>query len=266
MTMAPPLAGSPRVQGHRDYVIKSLLHGLTGPVDGKTYTQVMIPMGTQKDDWIAAVGSYVRNSFGNSGSLITSTDVGRVRAGTSGRKALWTAAEIESSLPVLLQAQPSWKLTASHNAGAAANGLTLAGWNSGEPQKAGMYFQVELPEPVRLVEIQFTAAGGGRLGGGSAQAAAAQVAAGTRTAAQLAALGADPAAAPALGFPRQYQVLTSLDGQRWSAPAATGQGGALTIVALPPTRAKALRIAVTGNATDAPAWVIQNLRLLVAPR
>src|SRR3982751_5460222 len=44
-TMAPPLAGSPRVQGHRDYVIKVILNGLTGPLDGKTYQEVMVPMG-----------------------------------------------------------------------------------------------------------------------------------------------------------------------------------------------------------------------------
>ena len=35
--MAPPLAGSPRVQGHRDYVINTLLHGMTGPIAGQTY-------------------------------------------------------------------------------------------------------------------------------------------------------------------------------------------------------------------------------------
>ena len=64
--MAPPLAGSPRVNGHRDYIIKAVLHGLTGPVDDKTYTEVMIPMGTNADEWVAAVASYVRNSFGNS--------------------------------------------------------------------------------------------------------------------------------------------------------------------------------------------------------
>ena len=45
MTMAPPLAGSPRVQAHRDYVVKVLLKGLTGPLDGKTYREVMVPMG-----------------------------------------------------------------------------------------------------------------------------------------------------------------------------------------------------------------------------
>ncbi len=52
-TMAPPLAGSPRVQGHRDYVINVLLNGLTGPVDGRTYTEVMVPMASNSDEWIA---------------------------------------------------------------------------------------------------------------------------------------------------------------------------------------------------------------------
>ena len=56
-TMAPALAGSRRVQDYRDYVIKALLHGVTGPVDGDTYSEVMVPMGTNKDDWIAAVAS-----------------------------------------------------------------------------------------------------------------------------------------------------------------------------------------------------------------
>ena len=65
--MAPSIAGSPRVQGHRDYVIKVLLHGLTGPLNGRTYTNVMVPMGSQKDDWVAAIGSYIRNDFGNTG-------------------------------------------------------------------------------------------------------------------------------------------------------------------------------------------------------
>ena len=66
--MAPPLAGSPRVQGHRDYVINTLLHGMTGPIAGQTYSgQVMLPMGAQNDQWIANIASYVRNSFGNTG-------------------------------------------------------------------------------------------------------------------------------------------------------------------------------------------------------
>ena len=65
--MAPPLAGSPRVNGHRDYVIKALLHGMTGPSTDKTYTRGHDPDGRQNDEWIAAIASYVRNSFGNTG-------------------------------------------------------------------------------------------------------------------------------------------------------------------------------------------------------
>ena len=115
-TMAPALAGSPRVNGHRDYIIKVVLNGLAGPVDGKTYTDMMIPMGSQNDEWIAAVGSFVRNNFGNSGGFITPADVARVRAATAGRKALWTLPELAASMPTALFTD-GWKLTASHNAG-----------------------------------------------------------------------------------------------------------------------------------------------------
>ena len=69
--LAPSIAGSPRVQAHRDFVIKTLLHGLTGPIAGTTYPQVMIPMGTQSDQWVADIGSYIRNAFGNTGTFIS---------------------------------------------------------------------------------------------------------------------------------------------------------------------------------------------------
>ncbi len=59
--LGPPLASSPRVLGPSDYVINTLLHGLTGPLDGINYPDVMIAMGIQNDEWIAAIGSYVRN-------------------------------------------------------------------------------------------------------------------------------------------------------------------------------------------------------------
>ena len=81
--MAPPLAGSPRVQGHRDYVIKTLLHGMTGPLAGQTYTQVMLPMGAQNDQWIANVASFIRNEFGNTAAFISPAEVARVRAATA---------------------------------------------------------------------------------------------------------------------------------------------------------------------------------------
>jgi mono/diheme cytochrome c family protein/glucose/arabinose dehydrogenase len=160
--MAPPLAGSPRVQGPREYVIKTLLHGMTGPIEGKTYAAgVMVPMGTNSDEWIASVASYVRNSFGNTGGLVTAADVARVRAATAGRTSLWTLNEALASLPKPVPIQPAWKATASHNAAAASGALNFAGWTSGGPQEPGMWFQIELPNPVSLTEIEFVSAAGG---------------------------------------------------------------------------------------------------------
>ncbi|MEP6918872.1 MAG: HEAT repeat domain-containing protein, partial [Acidobacteriota bacterium] len=162
--MAPPLAGSPRVQAHRDYVIKVLLNGLTGPVAAKTYPEVMVPMGGSSDEWVAGVASHVRNSFGNSAGMVTAADVARVRRDTAGRKALWTVAELEASLPRPIDPL-QWKLSASHAPADAAGAVTLRGWNSGVPQAAGMWFQVELPQPVTVTELQFNSASLNRAGG-----------------------------------------------------------------------------------------------------
>ena len=288
VTMAPPLAGSPRVQAHRDYVIKVLLQGLTGPVDGKTYPEVMVPMGGSTDEWVAGIASYVRSSFGNSGGLVTPADVARVRAETSSRKALWTVPEIEASLPRMLDAQ-QWKLTASHSPETAAGAATLRGWNSGAPQAAGMWFAVELPQPVVVVELQFDSAGvggGGRAGrsappaavsgpapAGPPAAVGAPAAPGSATPASAGQRGA-PAppggrggAAPVAGYPRGYSVQVSLDGTSWSKPVAEGKGeGVRIVVTFPPTRAKFVRITQTETVADAPGWSIGNLRIYEAPR
>jgi hypothetical protein len=244
--LGPPLAGSPRVQGHRDYVVKVLLKGLAGPLDGRTYRDVMVPMGGT-DEWVAGIASYVRSSFGNSGGLVTPADVARVRAETAGRKTPWTLPELEASLPRQLDAA-QWKVTASHAAEAAAGAASLRGWSSGAPQAAGMWVTVELPQPAVVGELQFESAtiGGGR-GGRGAQAAT-------------------PAPAPVVGFPRGYMVQVSADGTNWSKAVVEGKGsGARTIITLPPTRAKFVRITQTGTAADAPPWSMRNLRLYEAP-
>jgi mono/diheme cytochrome c family protein len=81
---APPLAGSPRVKGDKIALTQLLLNGLTGPVDGKTYTDKMPSMWAQSDEWIAAVLSYIRNSseLGNKSSVVTAAEVKKIRANT----------------------------------------------------------------------------------------------------------------------------------------------------------------------------------------
>ena len=150
--MGPALAGSPRVTGHRDYVIKTLLHGMTGPLAGRTYTQVMLPMGSQTDQWIANVGSYIRNEFGNTASFIVPAEVASVRAATANRKAMWTYPELEVTLPRLLPVDPTWKAMASHNTERAPSGLTLAAWTTATPQAPDMWYQVELPQATMVTD------------------------------------------------------------------------------------------------------------------
>lgn len=81
---APPLAGSPRLRGDKIMDIQLLLHGLKGPVDGKSYPNTMPSFATQNDEWIASVLSYVRNSseLGNNSSIVTAQEIKKVRADT----------------------------------------------------------------------------------------------------------------------------------------------------------------------------------------
>ena len=243
--MAPALTGSPRVQGHRDYVIKVLLGGLSGPLDGRTYRDVMVPMGGT-DEWVAGIASYVRNSFGNTAGMVTPADVARVRAEVAARKTPWTVPEIEASLPRLVDAQ-QWTITASHAAEAAAGAATLRGWSSGMPQAPGMWLTVALPQPASVTELQFDSMVSMR-GGGRGR-------------------GADPAAStPVVGYPRGYSVQVSLDGATWSKPVAVGKGsGPRTTITFEPTRATFVRITQTDTPADAPAWSVRNLRVYEMP-
>jgi len=250
--LAPSLAGSARVNSHRDYVIKTVLHGLSGPVDGKSYPQVMVAMGSNRDQWVADIASYVRNSFGNAGTFATTEDVARVRSSTGDRKNPWTAIELDASLPRPLVPDASWKITASHDErpapqanaeggynfiGNAAGAVSFLGWTTGVPQQAGMWFQIELPAPLALTEIQFTSStvGGGRAG------------------------------APQMWtFPRGYQVQVSVDGNTWSAPVAAGQGvPGVTVITFAPVSARFVRITQTATAGDLPPWSMRLLRLYV---
>ncbi len=94
---APPLAGSPRVKGDKIALIQLLLYGLQGPVDGKTYNDIMPAMGGNDDEWIASVLSYVRNSseLGNQASVVTTEEVKTVRAHTPKMKEPFTLQLLE---------------------------------------------------------------------------------------------------------------------------------------------------------------------------
>lgn len=100
----PPLAGTKWVTQDEDRLIKLTLNGLHGPIEvlGKKYAgQVpMTPFGGMLNDKdMAAVLTYVRNSFGNKASVITPQKVGEVRAATKGKTGFYRPDELLKEHP-----------------------------------------------------------------------------------------------------------------------------------------------------------------------
>jgi quinoprotein glucose dehydrogenase len=80
--VGPPLAGSEWVTGPVENLIRIQLRGLMGPikVKGTEYNLVMPPQAHQNDDQIAAVLTYIRNSFGNQAGPVTAAQVAALRS------------------------------------------------------------------------------------------------------------------------------------------------------------------------------------------
>ena len=85
ITIGPPLAGSEWVAGPVSNLIRIQMRGITGPihVSGKLYTPVapMTAMGAaSSDEDVAAVLTFVRNSFGNSAAPVLPEQVKALRS------------------------------------------------------------------------------------------------------------------------------------------------------------------------------------------
>jgi mono/diheme cytochrome c family protein len=98
---APPLVGSDWVLGNPDRLIRIPLSGLAGPiqVSGKEYNFVasMPPWaGILSDDEIAAVLTYIRQSWGNKAPAITPEQVKAVHQATTKRTQPWTPQELDA--------------------------------------------------------------------------------------------------------------------------------------------------------------------------
>ncbi len=237
-TIGTSLSGSPEVMGHRDFVIKAILHGMQGP-DGS-----MPAMGQNPDEWVAAVASYIRNQFSNQAAHVRPEDVAAVRAANANRTTPWTFDQLIASLPVLLELGDDWRVTASH-AGLTAVGasrmpagaFTYEGWTTGEPQQPGMWFQVEMPTPATLTEVEFTSPSQGGFGRPPRRAA-----------------------------PIAYRVEVSVDGSNWTTAAeGAPDGSAVTTIKLTPTRGRFLRIVQTGTAEAPPNWTMTRFKIYAQP-
>ena len=94
MMLAPALKGSKRVLGSHDKLTRIVLHGLTGPIDGKTYPGAMEALKNHDNKYLADVLTFIRNSWGNQGRMLTENDVRQVRKKYRARKTPWTIEEL----------------------------------------------------------------------------------------------------------------------------------------------------------------------------
>lgn len=246
--MAPSLAASVRVQSHPEYVIRTVMHGLNGPINGKNYPGgIMVGMKEQSDEWIAAVTSFIRINLTNEASMITPQEVAKVRAETANQNGPYQYETLLASVPQVLLPEKTWKVTASHSesnrVGGTASTLSafnFEGWTTGIKQEKGMWFQIELPQPTKLTEIHFNSPPIRR--------------------------GWRPDSPPPIHtYPRNYSVQVSMDGKNWNKTVAEGQcNDPDNIIAFYPVEAKFLKITQTGNLNDveekAP-WSMKELKL-----
>jgi mono/diheme cytochrome c family protein/sugar lactone lactonase YvrE len=104
----PPLVGTPWVTGDEERLIKIALHGLWGriEVNGKVYDpEKGVPPMTAfesllDDKELAAVLTYVRNSWGNKATPVNPETVGKVRAANKGRSIFWKPEELLKDHPL----------------------------------------------------------------------------------------------------------------------------------------------------------------------
>jgi mono/diheme cytochrome c family protein len=98
--LAPSLVDSPRVKGDPKQLVPILLHGLIGPLDGKTYQAGFMAsgaaLGLTRERDIAQVLSYIRYAWNKTGSPVTEAEVKTIKQATANRKTPWTQPELEA--------------------------------------------------------------------------------------------------------------------------------------------------------------------------
>ena len=95
MKMAPSFVNNPTVIGSKDVLAKVALQGISGPLRGKNYMGgFMMPLKTNDDDYIAAVLTYIRNSFGNKAGMVKTAVVAKARKETANISQSYTEASL----------------------------------------------------------------------------------------------------------------------------------------------------------------------------
>jgi len=231
-TLAPPLVGSPRVLGGKDPVINIVLHGLQGLVDGVDYHAPMVPMNTYHDEELAAVLTYIRNSFGNRSSVITPADVAARRPSRTG---MLTPDELVAAFPALavpdapFTRRAEWTVDARFAPELAALAIDddpETAYETARQAYPGQWFTVALPAVSTIKAITLESVE-----------------------------SEDPS------YPLNYDIHVSADGENWGEPILQGAGEVHGQIHFEePVTTQYLRITLTRRQGWA-SWVIKDLQL-----
>ncbi|MBP3191408.1 c-type cytochrome [Natronogracilivirga saccharolytica] len=94
----PPLGGSDWVVGDPQRPVNIVLRGFEGEIvrEGVTYNAPMPGFSRQlSDEEVAAVVTYIRNSFDNEAPEVSEDEVAEIREATEDRTSAWTEEELE---------------------------------------------------------------------------------------------------------------------------------------------------------------------------
>ena len=229
--LAPSFVKNKRVIGSDHTAIRTILHGLTGDLDGREYEGLMVSMGNNSDKWVADVVTYIRNSFGNEAAPTKSNTVAALRDLHKNRKEPWTQKELEDIEPTIFE-RKKWKLSASHNEKdleKAIDNKPSTRYSTRTRQKKGMWVQIELPKTRWISGIEMDYQESKNDG------------------------------------PENYNILLSTDGRNWSTPLASGQARPKKLSeSFAPTKARFVKIEITYAAKNL-HWSIHELNLVGQP-
>lgn len=100
MMLAPSLVDSARVKGDPGKLTAVLLHGLTGPIEGKSYQAgFMAPahaLGITREDRLSELITYLRFVHGDGASSVSHDEVKKAKAQHGARKTPWTDEELKA--------------------------------------------------------------------------------------------------------------------------------------------------------------------------
>jgi mono/diheme cytochrome c family protein/glucose/arabinose dehydrogenase len=248
LVMAPALTGSNRVQSHPEYIIKTIMHGLKGPLNGKTYPAgIMVGNKEQSDEWIASIASYLRTNLSNEATMVMPEEVTQIRSKTKNRQGPYHYEELMNSVPEVMMPSEAWKITASHSVPTRIGGtaspssaFNFEGWSTGVNQQKGMWFQIELPEISNISELHFVSPPKSR--------------------------GWSPdAPLPWQTFPRAFILETSEDGKNWKTLIKEVGSKSRVELSFEPTKAKFLRITQQADIKyeegEESPWAMKEMKL-----